>query len=98
MFLELILIRAATQHEHEDDADEPEDGFECELYHTEDKVENSSHDWQYLLLLLDGLVKTMTGEPIYFCANIHIQLYLTIPLLYINFNNSNIYYYYYRYY
>jgi hypothetical protein len=40
----LTLIRAATQNEHKDDADEPEDGFECELYHTEEKVENSSHD------------------------------------------------------
>ena len=54
MFLELILIWAATQHEHEDDADEPEDGLECELDHTESEVENSSHDWQFLLLVIDG--------------------------------------------
>ena len=36
-------VRAAAQNEHEDDADEPEDGLECELDHTEGEVEKSSH-------------------------------------------------------
>ena len=54
MFLELILVRAATQHEHKDDADKPEDGLECELDDTESEVENSSHNWQFLLLVIDG--------------------------------------------
>ena len=36
-------VRTATQYEHEDDADKPEDSFECELDHTESEVENSSH-------------------------------------------------------
>ena len=49
-----LLVRAATQYEHEDDADEPEDGFECELYHTKEEVENSSHVWQYFMLAIDG--------------------------------------------
>jgi hypothetical protein len=35
LFDKFGLIWAATQHEHKDDADEPEDGFECELDHTE---------------------------------------------------------------
>ena len=47
-------VRAAAQYEHEDDADEPEDGFKCELDHTESEVENSSHDRRYLLLIIDG--------------------------------------------
>ena len=50
----ILLVRTAAQYEHEDDADEPEDGFECELDHTESEVENSSHDRQYLLLVIDG--------------------------------------------
>ena len=47
-------VRTATQYEHKDDADEPEDGFECELDHTESEVENSSHDRRYLLLIING--------------------------------------------
>ena len=61
----MTLIRAAAQHEHEDDSDEPEDCLECELYHTESKVEDSSHNCQYLMFVIDGEVKTMTLETIY---------------------------------
>ena len=89
-------VRTASKNEHEDDADEPEDGFECELDHTESEVENSSHVWQYFMFIIDGEVKIMTRETILWYANINIQLHLTIYLLSINIKNSNTYYHYYR--
>ena len=89
-------VRTATQYEHEDDADKPEDSFECELDHTESEVEDSSHVWQYFMLAIDGKVKSMTRETILGYANINIQLHLTIYLLSINIKNSNTYYHYYR--